>query len=230
MKVVKPIHGKPMIVHMLDRLKLAKKPDEIIMCTSTVAQDDLLEQIAKEQGVKCYRGHPDDVLVRLTTAAKKNDVDLVVNCTADNPFVDPIYIDKMVDFHIKNQHEFTKVEGLPWGAFAYAINREAMEKACAIKDEVDTEVWHGYFMDTGRFKWGKLMVEDPAVKWPDLRVTVDTPEDLAMVTRVFDELYDGQNVFPLKDIVRLCRENPKIPAINSDIVQKPGIPIKVKDA
>lgn len=229
MKVIKPIHGKPMMVHMLDRLKLAQKPTEIIMCTSTVAQDDPLEQIANEQGVKCYRGHPDDVLVRLTTAAKENDVDLVVNCTADNPFVDPIYIDKMIEFHLANQHDFTKVEGLPWGAFAYTINREALEKACSIKDEVDTEVWHGYFMDTGHFRWGKLFVDDPAVKWPDLRVTVDTPEDLAMVTRVFDELYDGRTVFSLEEIVKLCREKPEIPGINSDIIQKAGIPIKVKN-
>ena len=51
MKVIKSLSGVPMIVHMLDRLKLANIPEEIIICTSTVAQDDPLEQIAKEQGV-----------------------------------------------------------------------------------------------------------------------------------------------------------------------------------
>lgn len=228
MKVIKPIHGLPMIVHMLDRLKLANRPQEIIMCTSTISQDDLLEEIAQKEGVKCFRGHPDDVLLRLTNAAQENNVDLVINCTADNPFVDPEYIDYLVDFHIKNNNEFSKIEGLPFGTFSYALNPKDMERACEIKDEVDTEVWHGYFMDTGQFKWGKLMVEDPKVYWPDLRLTVDTPEDFQLVTRIFDELYDGENVFPLCDIVSLCIRKPELPKINSEIKQKPGLPIKVK--
>ena len=62
MKVIKPISGVPMIIHMLDRLKLAKTPAKIIICTSTLEQDDPLEQIANEQGVECYRGDPDDVI------------------------------------------------------------------------------------------------------------------------------------------------------------------------
>ena len=90
-----------MISHLLDRLKLANRPDEIIICTSGVAQDDPLEEVAQREDVLCFRGHPEDVLLRLTEAAGKYGVDLVVSCTADNPFVDPIYIDKLVDFHLE---------------------------------------------------------------------------------------------------------------------------------
>jgi len=229
MKVIKKIHGKPMIEHMLDRLKLANEPEDIIICTSGVAQDDPLEQIAAEQGVKCFRGDPDDVLLRLTMAAEKFGVETIINCTADNPFVDPVYIDKLYRYHIAQGHEFTKINGLPWGTFSYAISFDAMKKACELKNETDTEVWHGYFMDTGHFKWGALEVEDEAVLWPDLRLTVDTPEDFAMVTRTFDELYEPDQVFPLAAIVELCRQCPEIPAINADVMQKAGIPIKIKD-
>lgn len=229
MKVVKPIHGKPMIVHMLDRLKHANEPEDIIICTSTVAQDDPLEEIAEQEGVLCYRGDPEDVLLRLANAAETFSVETIINCTADNPFVDPVYIDKLYHCHIEQNHEFTKIEGLPWGVFSYAISYDAIRKACDIKDETDTEVWHGYFMDTGYFKWGALEVVDEKVFWPDLRLTVDTPEDFEMVTRVFDELNDSDGVFPLEDIVQLCRDKPDIPAINSDIMQKAGIPIKVKE-
>lgn len=228
MKVIKLIHGKPMIVHMLDRLKLAKEPEEIIVCTSTVAQDDPLEEIAVQQGVKCFRGSPEDVLLRLTHAAEEYNVDTIINCTADNPFVDPKYIDKLYKHHIEQGNDFTKINGLPWGVFSYAISSDALVKACEIKNEVDTEVWHGYFMDTGNFKWDALEVEDKSVLWPDLRLTVDTPEDFEMVTRVFDELYDSKNIFPLRNIVDLCRRKPEIPAINENVMQKAGIPIKVK--
>jgi spore coat polysaccharide biosynthesis protein SpsF len=230
MKVTKHIHGKPMIKHMLDRLKLSKAASEIIICTSTVAQDDPLEDLARREGVLCFRGDADDVLLRLASAAEKFGVETVINCTADNPFVDPIYIDKLYQHHVGETNEFSKIEGLPWGVFSYAISYSALRKACDLKDETDTEVWHGYFMNTGSFKWNALQVIDQNVYWPELRLTVDVPEDFEMVTRVFDELYDGQRVFPLTEIVQLCRSNPKIPAMNSDVMQKAGIPIKIKDA
>lgn len=228
LKVIKPIHGKPMIVYMLDRLKLARIPEEIIICTSTVAQDDPLEKIAVQEGVECFRGSPEDVLLRLTNAAEAYGVETVMNCTADNPFVDPEYMDKLYQYHIEQKNDFTKINGLPWGTFSYAISLDALKKACELKAESDTEVWHGYFMDTGRFKWSALEVTDEAVCWPDLRLTVDTPEDFEMVTRVFDELYDSQTVFPLRNIVDLCRRKPEIPAINETVIQKAGIPIKLK--
>ena len=229
MKLIKPLSGVPMIVHMLNRLKLAKIPEEIIICTSTVSQDDPLELIAKEQGVGCYRGEPDDVLLRLTNAAEKYNIETVINCTADNPFVDPIYIDKLYKHHIKKSNDFSKIDGLPWGTFSYAISFDAMKKACKIKDETDTEVWHGYFMDTDKFKWDALMVQDDSVKWSNLRLTVDYPEDFSLMERIFKELWDYRNVFSLKDIVALCRKNPEIVKINENVLQKVGKPIKIKE-
>ena len=228
-KITKFIHGKPMIKHMLDRLKLAKTPSKIIICTSTFTEDDPLEKIAKEEKVMCYRGDADDVLLRLTTAAEESNIETVINCTADNPFVDPIYIDKLYDHHVREKNEFTKIEGLPWGAFSYAISTKALRKACEIKNETDTEVWHGYFLDTDKFKWSSLKVTDENVLWPDLRLTVDESADFELVTKIFDELYDGEKVFPLSEIVKLCRLKPEIPNINKLIMQKVGIPIKIKN-
>ena len=227
-KVIKEVHGKPMIVHMLDRLKLANAPERIIVCTSPIEQDDPLYEISVQENVDCFRGHPEDVLVRLRDAAREFNVDTIINCTADNPFVDPVYIDKLYEHHLKQGNEFSKIEGLPWGVFSYSISIDALERACDLKDEVDTEVWHGYFMDTGEFKWDALQVTDDKVLWPDLRLTVDVPEDFELVTRIFDELDTDGSVFSLVDIVRLCREKPELPAINDFVMQKAGIPIKTK--
>jgi spore coat polysaccharide biosynthesis protein SpsF len=227
LKVTKMIHGKEMIVHMLDRLKLAHSPEDIIICTSGVAQDDPLVEIACREGVKYFRGDPDDVLLRLTEAAETNNVDLVINCTADNPFVDPIYIDRLQDYHISQQNEFSKIDGLPWGTFSYAISTKALRKACGIKNEKDTEVWHGYFMETNKFKWGSLKVDDPAILWPTLRLTVDEQEDFDLVTKIFDELYSPGNVFSLAEIVKLCRNVPELPNINKHVNQKAHLPIKI---
>jgi spore coat polysaccharide biosynthesis protein SpsF len=229
LKVMKAIHGRPMICHLLDRLKLAERPSDIVVCTSPVAQDDPLEDVAREEGVQCFRGDPEDVLRRLTDAAREFQVDTAINCMADNPFTDPEYIDQLADFHAGNGHDFSQTEGLPRGAFTYAVSYPAMVRACEIKSERNTEIWGRYFTDTGLFKWGTLQVDDPDLRWPELRLTVDTPEDFELVTRVFDELYEPGKVFPLSDIVALCRRKPELPAINASILQRCGMPIKLKN-
>ena len=59
-----------------------------------------------------------------------------------------------------------------------------------------------------------------------LKVTL---QDFLMITRIFDELNDSNNFFPLSEIVTLCRQNPDIPAINKNLPQKAGKPIKLKN-
>lgn len=228
-KVLKDIQGRPMIGHMLDRLKLAQRPEQIVLCTSTVAQDDPLEKFAVQEGIPCFRGDPEDVLQRKADCAKAFGVQTIISCTADNPFVDPTYIDLLADFHHQNHNDFSKVEGLPWGAFSYALDAGAVRRACEIKAESDTEVWGAYFTQTGLFRWSALEVTDPEVRWPELRVTVDTPEDFELISQIFDELYRPDHVFSLQEIVDLCRKRPDLVAINSRIEQKAALPIQLKE-
>lgn len=229
LKVIKPIKGKPMLCHMLDRLKLASIPEGIILCTSSVAQDDILEEIAITENVECFRGHPDDVLARITAAAKQFKVDIVISCTADNPFVDPNYIDRLAEFHINNGNDFSKIDGLPFGTFSYALSYPAMVRACEIKDEVDTEVWGGYFTETGLFKCGTLKVMEHKFKRPEIRLTVDEPEDFELILRIFDSLYIPGRIFSLEEIISLYDDNPELQELNCHVIQKPGISIKTKE-
>jgi spore coat polysaccharide biosynthesis protein SpsF len=226
-KAIKPIKGKPMLVHMIDRLKLVDQSDGIVLCTSPVDEDDPIEEIANQEGVECYRGDPDDVLGRLTSAAQQYDLDTVISITADCPFCDPEYADKVVDYHLEHGYDFMEIEGLPYGTFSYALQREAMEKATEIAAKKDTEVWGGYFKDTGLFDCGTLKVTDDELNWPDLRLTVDYPADFELVSRIFDELYTPDEVFSLKEIVNLCREKSELPAINAECELKTPPPISV---
>jgi spore coat polysaccharide biosynthesis protein SpsF len=228
LKAIKPIHGRSMFCHLLDRLKLARRPQEIIVCTSPARQDDPLVEIARAENVQAFRGDPQDVLQRLTDAARRFGVDVVVNCMADNPFTDPEYIDRLVDYHLENRHDYSRTEGLPLGCFAYLLSYPAMLKACQCKADRDTEIWGDYFTKTGLFRWGTMKVADPGVLWPELRLTVDTPEDFDLVTRIFDELYEPGKVMPLREVLALCRRRPELPALNAHVRQREGPPIHLK--
>ena len=225
---MKEIKGRPMICHMIDRLKLAQRPEKIILCTSTIEQDEPLVDIASQESIEWFRGEPEDVLVRLTDAAEEFEVDTILNCTADNPFVDPEYIDQTMDYYDAGGYDFTRTEGLPLGTAGYVVSRTAMKRACDLKAETNTEIWGPLFTDTGQFRCGFFKVADPAVHWPALRLTVDTPEDFMLVTQIFHELYQPERIFPLSEIVELCRRRPDLVAINSGVQQRAGFAFKLK--
>ena len=69
-KILLEVQGKPLITHMINRIKYAKNINKIIICTSTNTQDDPLEKIAQQEKIDCYRGSEDDVLQRLLETAK----------------------------------------------------------------------------------------------------------------------------------------------------------------
>jgi spore coat polysaccharide biosynthesis protein SpsF len=59
LKLLQPVENRPIFSHMLDRLKLAKRVDQIIVCTSTNPQDDPLIELAEAEGVESFRGEED---------------------------------------------------------------------------------------------------------------------------------------------------------------------------
>ena len=212
-KLLLEIKGKPILSHMIDRIKMSRSIDEIVICTSSEEQDLPLLELSNKNHVKCYRGDPDDVLKRLLDAADHYNLDYILNITADCPFVDPVYADLIYEKFIETNADLIRQLDLPHGAFSYGIKVSALREVNKLKNSSDTEVWGRYFTDTGQFKVIDLDVANSFHKRPGLRMTLDYPEDFEFFKRVFDELYDGR-VFTLDQILKLLDDNPEIKAIN----------------
>ena len=97
-KMMSLLGGYPVIEWVLQRLLRAKLLDDIILATTTLDGDDPLERVASSLGVCCFPGDEDDVLGRFVAAADLVGADNVVRVCADNPFVDPDEIDRLVSF------------------------------------------------------------------------------------------------------------------------------------
>jgi len=218
-KAIAPLQGKPMIEHLIQRLKCAKEPADIIICTSTNPQDDILKNIAQLCGVKCYRGSEDDVLKRLLDAADTEQADFLVSTTGDNPLTDPHYVDKIILKFKETGADYITCLGLPLGAFSYGVNVEALRRVVLSKKEIDTEIWGAYFSESGSFRAVELDVEED-LKRPELRLTVDTEEDLRLMQLVFGSLYRDGAVFELRDVIRLLDSHPDWKEINKHVQQR----------
>jgi spore coat polysaccharide biosynthesis protein SpsF len=200
---------------MIDRLKLTRSCAQIVICTSTNPQDDPLEQIAADEGVECFRGDEDDVVKRNYEAATRFNLDYILSITGDCPFADPVYADRIVREFLETNADFIRALDLPHGAFSYGIKPSALARILEIKDERDTEVWGRYLTDTDLFKVHDLEITTSRHRQPELRMTLDYPEDLQFFRTVFANLYKPGTVFSLDDILEFLEQHPEVVAINS---------------
>ena len=201
---------------MLDRLKLAQRVDQIIVCTSTNPQDDPLIELAEAEGVSSFRGDEDDVVKRLSDAATAFNLDYILSITADCPFSDPEYADRIVETYLETNADLIRTLTLPHGAFSYGVKPEAFRKIVEIKDQTNTEVWGRYFTDTDLFQVYDLPIENELHRQPELRMTLDYPADLEFFRAVFAALYQHGKVFTLDEILHFLRDHPEVVAINRD--------------
>lgn len=233
-KLLLKIKNKTIIELLIERIKASKLADFMVLCTSTNPNDEVLADIAKNSGIKWFRGSEKDVLGRYLAAAKKFNVDYIVSLTADCPLIDPIYIDKTIELYRETGADFIVSKELPVGTFCYGIKVEALKEVCEIKDEIDTEVWGGYFSQTGLFKVEYLKIDNPDLKHPEIRMTIDYQEDFQFIKEIFEKLYKPRQVFSLKEIMGLLKEHPELIKINEHCQKlykehlKKSAPVKLK--
>jgi spore coat polysaccharide biosynthesis protein SpsF len=214
-KALLRIGKKRVIDHIIERAKSIKGLDGVVVCTSDRPQDDVLETIANEHGVLCYRGPFADKLERWRGAAETFETDYIITLDADDPFFDPALIEAAITQIKREQPDFLDApKDLAIGGFTYALKRSALEKVCQMKDTEDTEMMWVYFTDTGLFTCTTLEIENATLLTP-YRLTLDYPEDLEFFRKIFDELSIETNTVPLHDIMVFLNERPDIVAINA---------------
>lgn len=219
-KALATIVGKPLIRHLIDRVKKAKHPKTVVLCTSNLPEDAILLEEAKRCAVPSLAGDADNVLQRFELAALREGADHVVRVTGDNPLTDPEYIDRLIERHLEEGNEYTTVEGLPLGVASEVIAVKALTKArLTLKDPSKSEYMTFLLKDPNEYQIGILQA-DEAVKRPHYRLTVDTHDDLELMKVIYNNLYRAEEVFSLAEVVSFMDANPNLAKINSKIKQR----------
>jgi spore coat polysaccharide biosynthesis protein SpsF len=231
------IKGKKVVEHLIERVKLSKTPDLIVLCTTKNPEDKILVEIAKRNKIEYFRGSEKDVLKRYLDAAIKYNVDFIVNVDGDDILCDPEFIDKAIRHFKSTDADFIKYEGLPLGASPCGIKVDALRKVCELKAKTDTETgWGRYFTDTRLFKVECLRVKNRKLRHPEIRMTLDYPEDYEFFKLIFDRLYKKNRMFTLREVLDLLEKEPDIANINKHLqgkywehFEKHGVKVKLKD-
>ena len=225
-KALLPLGNYTLISFLIKRLSIVFKKKNIILITSKNRQDKPLIEIAEREGIGFFCGHADDVLLRMSSAAKKNKAKNFLSCTADNPYTDPFFAEKLYKFHVKKKLDISTINKLPFGTFCYAVNTKALKKVIEIKNTQNTEVWGDYFRQINKFKYQIYEKIPSFLSIPNLRLTVDVKKDYQLVKEIYK--LTKKKMPTLVDIVKCIKKNPHLVKINLKVKQKKYIPIKVK--
>lgn len=223
-KIMMPLAGKPVMQHMIERHRRSTYTDEVVVATTTNATDDPVAALCKEMECPVFRGSEDDVMGRVVGAGTKYGADILVQGMADSPLVDWRLVDECIQLLMRGEYDCASnefVETYPIGLDVRAYSFQALQRA--EKDDTDPAYREhaGYSIRSQPEKF-KLVNWEAAgdMRWPTLRLTLDTTEDYQLILAVYDALYGSNPDFSAEDVVAFLKKRPDLVALNSTVVQK----------
>ncbi|MFH0875131.1 MAG: glycosyltransferase family protein [archaeon] len=220
-KVLLKISGKHVFALVLDRIKKIKSIDKIIVATTTETEDnELVEEIKKyDKFMAIYRGSKNDVLDRYYHAAKENNADVVVRLTGDNTLYDPDVSELIINKFLENNLDYCSnsiIRTFPVGLDTEVFSFNSLEKAWKnAKTQYEREHVTPYLKNSKIFN---IMNVTNPIDLSNLRFTLDYPQDLEFIKKVYEAFYP-RTIFLLSEILVLLKKKPALKEINKNCIQ-----------
>jgi spore coat polysaccharide biosynthesis protein SpsF len=215
-KSMMPLADKPLVYRMIERLKKCNQVDEIVIATSDQPEDQVLVELANELGVSSFQGNLLDVRDRYLNAAEKSKADFIIRIPADNPIPDANEIDKLIEFHLKNNSQgFSSnlaqvnnsgyLDGIGAEIFSTKLLRESVARS--ISDTVKEHVHRNFFDYSTQTpvdaSWCPIASPKAPeeLQRPDIILDVNTMDDYTKIKRIYDNLYPKNPNFTTVDVI-----------------------------
>ncbi len=184
-KALARIGSRTILEHCIARL-MAAGDGEVVLATTDRREDDVLAALARSLGARVFRGSEDDVLERMAGAVARFGYEYVVRATADNPAVDLDSAGRLLRALQDYGADYAIESGLPYGATVEAMTRDALFRAAAGADLESDREHVTPFIRRRLDEFHVVQLAAPrGLMRPDLRLTVDTREDLLYMRELY---------------------------------------------
>jgi spore coat polysaccharide biosynthesis protein SpsF len=219
-KVLKDLGGATVLARTVNRIRLARALNEVVVATTLERTDDAIIEEADRLGVRSFRGSEHDVLDRYYQAALDCEARVVVRVTSDCPLVDPHVADEIVNAFRSERADYasnTLVRTYPRGLDVEVMTMDALADAWrnAVEPHQRTHVTPYLYENPGSFRLHSVTTD---ADYSGHRWTVDTQEDLEFVRALYAEA-GGREDISWKDLLTVaCRS--ELPKVNQHVRQK----------
>jgi len=222
-KVLQHIMGKPLLEHIILRLRKSRWLTNIVIATSVNSDDDAIVKFAKAKGVGVVRGATENVLERFALAVEKYNPDYIFRVCGDAPLLDVDWADHTIDILRKEKWDFCLapdgIECIFQGcgvfsraAFSYLL-REGSSDPIAREHISAYLKLHPEGIRTG-------IIDIPQKAQFSARLSVDTPADIKFIETIYTELGVAVGEVNSYDLIALLQKKPELLALNAHIHQK----------
>ena len=208
---------------VIKQLSFSKLIDKIVIATTTLEQDDIIEKHANQLNIECFRGNSDDVLDRYYKCAKSLKIDLVIRITSDCPLIDPMIVDEIIKIYQSRNYDYftnTLTRTYPVGTDVEIFSFKTLEKTWE-NAKLPSEREHVTSFIRNKkmnFKLGN-MVNDENLGFH--RWTLDREEDLNLIRHIISKV--NKNPILMDDVLQLFSIEPELIKINEHIHQNEGL-------
>jgi spore coat polysaccharide biosynthesis protein SpsF len=221
-KVLKPLAGRPALDWVVLRARAAHAFADIVLATTTEPLDDPLAVFGANIGVRVVRGSETDVLGRYRQAAVESQADIITRITSDCPLIEPSLLASMAarwrptgTFDVlTNAVKRTFPRGLDTEMFTRAALDAAATEARDPAEREHVTVFLYRRPERFRIEHVTQDVDRTQERW-----TLDTPDDYALLSRIFDAAPDPLSLTQ-EQVLAMLDANPGWRALNAHIEQK----------
>lgn len=227
-KALRIICGRPLLWHVIMRVKKSQSVAKVILATTTRPEDRALVRVADACRVESFTGSDHDVLDRYYQAAVQFGGDPIIRITGDCPLIDPAVIDEVLAFYLRKQPEidytFTPAlypEGNDTEVFSFASLKEAWRHARKPSEREHVTPYIKEHATVAR-------IEKKGTDYSGMHWSVDERQDLRFVRSVYRHLYSKNHFFSMDDILALLKKYPKLLKINEGLTGYEGYQTSLK--
>lgn len=186
MKSLLCLHGYPLIDWVTQRLSTSRLLDRIIVATPDTPMDVVLRNHLHTRQITTMAGSEQDVLSRFCDAARLLEADTIVRVCADNPLIWGEAVDRLLLFYAVTPCDYAynhipRNNLWPDGLGAEVLSAELLfELERKATTPAQREHCLNYIWDNADdFRIATFDPEEPALRRPDIKLDVDTPQDFA---------------------------------------------------
>lgn len=213
-KVLLKAANKPMLYHLISRLRDVKKINEIVIATTINKEDDKIINFAKRYNVKFFRGSENNVLERVYYTARFFKADIIVQITGDCPIIDPIIVEQVLDTYLLNKADYVgnaNVRSYPDGMDVQVFSFKSLKKC----NSISTSPLEREHVTLGLRRRPEIfkpinIIAPKNLFWPSLGLTLDEKKDYIFLRKII-EYFDRikHKNFSCYDVIKLLKKNKK---------------------
>ena len=224
-KVMLPALGRPMLGHLISRLKTVQSIDEIVLATTINDTDDIIVEFARQEGIKVFRGSEEDVFSRVIGAAESEHADVVVEISGDCPIIDPDLVEQTIRVFLRNENAVycanSYVSSYPDGMDTQVMYLESLKRSYEMtSDSIDREHVSRYIVRNPQLFPHVYLIAPPSQHWPGLGLTLDEWNDYELLRTIIEFFGAEYPLFGCSDVIQFLRNNPDKLSINNAVKRK----------